>query len=125
MAVVSRPTPDLRLLGSVLRTYRQANGCTQARLSFASGMTTALISDAENGKRNLSFESLEKWLAALDVTWETFGADLTIAARNELYWVPKTPSLGTFGIGGVTCGRDGSSVGSSRWKRSSWCGSVG
>ena len=83
MAVVSRTAPNLRLLGSVLRAYRQAKGLTQERLSFASGMTTALISDTENGKRNLSFESLERWLGAVDVTWETFGADLTGAARRR------------------------------------------
>lgn len=83
MALVSRPAPNLRLLGSVLRAYRQAKGMTQERLSFASGMTTALISDTENGKRNLSFESLERWLAAVDVTWEAFGADLTAAAKRK------------------------------------------
>jgi transcriptional regulator with XRE-family HTH domain len=83
MAVVPRPAPNLRILGSVLRAYRKAKGLTQERLSFASGMTTALISDTENGKRNLSFGSLEKWLAAVDVTWEAFGADLTTHARRR------------------------------------------
>jgi transcriptional regulator with XRE-family HTH domain len=78
---VSRPAPNLRVLGSVLRAFRNGKGYTQERLSFKSGLTTALISDAENGKRNLSFTSIERWLVALDVSWETFGAEVNGAAR--------------------------------------------
>jgi transcriptional regulator with XRE-family HTH domain len=80
---VSRSALDLRILGSVLRVLRQTKGYTQERLSFKSGLTTALISDSENGKRNLSFESLERWLSALDVAWDAFGAELTIASRRR------------------------------------------
>ncbi len=81
MAGVSRPAPNLRVLGATLRTYRLAKGLTQERLSFASGMTTALISDTENGKRNLSFESLERWLAAVDVT-RTLSASISRPQRQ-------------------------------------------
>jgi transcriptional regulator with XRE-family HTH domain len=78
---VSRPTPDLRTLGRVLRTLRKAKSLTQEQLSFKTGLTTALISDSENGKRNLSFESIERVLAALGATWEEFGLALNQAAK--------------------------------------------
>jgi transcriptional regulator with XRE-family HTH domain len=67
----------------VLRSFRNGKGYTQERLSFKSGLTTALISDTENGKRNLSFTSVERWLAALDVSWDTFGAEVANAARKR------------------------------------------
>jgi len=83
MALMSRHAPDLRILGSVLRSYRRTSEFTQEQLSFKTGMTTALISDAENGKRNLSFESLERILAALNVSWEDFGTALHRAAKSK------------------------------------------
>ena len=81
MAVVSRHAPDLRALGQVLRSLRREAGMTQEQLSFRTGMTTALISDAENGKRNLSFESVERILSALGVAWASFGDRLDAAAK--------------------------------------------
>jgi transcriptional regulator with XRE-family HTH domain len=81
MARVPRPVPALSTLGAVLRAFRRASRFTQEQLSFKTGMTTALISDAENGKRNLSFESIERLLAALGVSWEDFGAALHRAAK--------------------------------------------
>lgn len=50
---------------------------TQERLALRAKLTPALISDSERGLRNLSFQSLERWLAALDVDWARFGAALT------------------------------------------------
>ena len=82
MAAVPRPASDLKTLGSVLRAFRRESGLTQEQLSFRSGMTTALISDTENGKRNLSFASIARMLSALDVTWEQFGAALHRASRR-------------------------------------------
>ena len=54
---------------------------TQEQLSLLSGITTALISDAENGKRNLSFASIERLLAAMDVSWSELGSALDQRAR--------------------------------------------
>ncbi len=79
MAAVNRPAPNLLALGSVLRAFRAQKGYTQEQVSFRSGLTTALISDTENGKRNLSFGSIERLLIALDVTWEEFG--IAVARR--------------------------------------------
>lgn len=78
-----RSAPTLVDLGHVLRDFRRARGVTQEQLSFQSGMTTALISDAENGKRNLSFESLSKFLSALDVGWDDFGSALAKRHRRR------------------------------------------
>jgi transcriptional regulator with XRE-family HTH domain len=77
MARVSPSAPTLLALGRVLKALRQAKGLTQEQLSFRSGLTTALISDSENGKRNLSFQSIGRLLAALDVSWEDFGRSLS------------------------------------------------
>ena len=81
MPDVPRHAPDLHALGSVLRAFRRVADLTQEQLSFRTGMTTALISDTENGKRNLSFESLERLLAGLGVSWIEFGAAVERAAK--------------------------------------------
>lgn len=83
MPPVTRPAPSLLALGSVLRACRIQKGYTQEQLSFRSGLTTALISDSENGKRNLSFQSIERLLAALDVDWSEFGMAVSKAARTR------------------------------------------
>jgi transcriptional regulator with XRE-family HTH domain len=82
MAAVSRPT-SLATLGTVLRDLRKSKGLTQEKVSLKCGMTTALISDSENGKRNLSFESLDRLLIALGVSWEEFGQALSRRSRSR------------------------------------------
>lgn len=76
MGGVQRSRPDREVLGGVLRSFRKTKGWTQERLSLKTGLTTAMISDTENGKHNLSFESIERWLSALGVTWTAFGSAL-------------------------------------------------
>ena len=83
MAPVYRPRPDRKSLGSVLRAFRQEKGFTQERLSLRSKLTTATISDSENGKHNLSFESIERWLDTLGITWSEFGAALDRASPKK------------------------------------------
>jgi transcriptional regulator with XRE-family HTH domain len=83
MPPVPRSAPSLADLGHVLRDLRRDKGYTQEQLSFRSGMTTALISDTENGKRNLSFESLNRLLTALEVSWDDFGASLSRRSRRR------------------------------------------
>lgn len=83
MAAVPRPAHNLAVLGAVLREYRREKGYTQEQLSFRCKLTTALISDTENGKRNLSFKSIERMLLALDVSWEDFGSAVTRTARRH------------------------------------------
>jgi transcriptional regulator with XRE-family HTH domain len=83
MPPVPRHSANLAALGSVLRDLRKERGLTQEQLSFKTGMTTALISDSENGKRNLSFESIGRLLKAFGVTWEDFGTAIHGVVRRR------------------------------------------
>jgi transcriptional regulator with XRE-family HTH domain len=56
---------------------------TQERLALRAKLTPALISDSERGLRNLSFQSLERWLSALEVDWARFGAALAREAAQS------------------------------------------
>ena len=81
---MSRAQPDLLVLGRVLRQLRERRGWTQDQLSIeAAPLTQSIVSDSERGQRNLSFETLERWLAALGVTWEAFGQALDREARQR------------------------------------------
>ncbi|MEK5489829.1 helix-turn-helix transcriptional regulator [Paenibacillus sp. FSL R7-0297] len=57
----------LRMLGENIRQIRKANNMTQEALSEKSGLTYSYISDVERGTRNLSIETLEKIINALDI----------------------------------------------------------
>ena len=83
MAAVPRPASSLTALGRVIREFRRQKGYTQEQLSFRTGMTTALISDTENGKRNVSFDSLNRMLTALDVGWDEFGMAISKQIRRR------------------------------------------
>jgi transcriptional regulator with XRE-family HTH domain len=73
---VQRKRPNRKSLGTALRQLRLAEGWTQEKLSMKSGLRTATISETENGRHNLSFENIEKWLAALGTSWTEFGERL-------------------------------------------------
>ena len=78
-----RPAPDLATLGMVLRALREDRGWTQEKLYLKTRIATPLISAVENGRRNPSFDTIERWLAGLGVTWEDFGSALHRAARGR------------------------------------------
>lgn len=46
------------------------------------GLHRTYIGMVERGERNASFESIERMLHALRVTWTQFGADLDQTARE-------------------------------------------
>jgi transcriptional regulator with XRE-family HTH domain len=83
MGAVPRHSPNLLTVGQILRSFRVEKGWTQERLSLKSGLTTGFISDGELGKRNLSFISMERWLAALGVGWDEFGQALDRVAAPK------------------------------------------
>lgn len=58
----------------MLRASREAQAISQEQLGFQAGLHRTYISSAERGQRNLSLESLSRWLAALGMSWEGFGA---------------------------------------------------
>ncbi|MGO4541079.1 helix-turn-helix domain-containing protein [Paenibacillus sp. 2TAB19] len=57
----------LRLIGERIRTLRKEKGYTQEFLSEKSGIHVTYISDIERGERNISMETLEKVINALEV----------------------------------------------------------
>lgn len=71
--------------GRVLRAKREAGALSQEQVGFRAGLHRTYISSAERGARNLSLEALERWLIALDMSWEGFGAamDGERAARRR------------------------------------------
>jgi len=57
----------LRLVGERVRTLRKAKGLTQEALAEKAGIHYSYISGIENAGRNISLETLEKIILALDV----------------------------------------------------------
>ena len=73
---MTRRRIDRRTVGCVLRQFRQEEGLTQHALGVLAGLHRTYVGSAERGERNISFEALECWLAALEKTWEEFGRAL-------------------------------------------------
>lgn len=57
----------LKLVGERIRTLRKEKGYTQESLAEKSGIYITYISDIERGERNISMETLEKVITALDI----------------------------------------------------------
>ncbi|WP_159887559.1 helix-turn-helix domain-containing protein [Paenibacillus puerhi] len=57
----------MRLVGEQLRLVRKARGLTQEELAEKCGLSFSYISDIERGSRNVTLESLDKLMVALDV----------------------------------------------------------
>lgn len=69
-----RIAPDRDILGQVLRAFRQRAGLSQEQLGYRAHIHRNYVGSAERGERNISFDAIERWLAALDVSWGEFGA---------------------------------------------------
>lgn len=65
--VIKMSSDFLKLVGERIRTLRKEKGYTQESLSEKSGIHVTYISDIERGERNISMETLEKVITALDV----------------------------------------------------------
>lgn len=78
-----RRNASRRALGATLRSYREARGLSQEQLGFRADLHRNYIGSAERGERNIAFEALGLWLAALNVSWAIFGAKLD-RALNEI-----------------------------------------
>ena len=64
-----------RLVGEQIRAIRKSRGLTQTQLAERTGnesMSKSRISDIENGKINISLDTLESLMNALDVTPSEF-----------------------------------------------------
>lgn len=59
-------------IGNRIRELRKEKGISQEKLAFSAELDRTYVAGVESGKRNPSIKSLEKILAALDVTFEEF-----------------------------------------------------
>lgn len=66
--VIKMSSDFLKLVGERIRTIRKEKGYTQESLSEKSGIHVTYISDIERGERNISMETLEKVITALDIS---------------------------------------------------------
>lgn len=57
----------IKLIGEQIRNIRKEKGMTQEALANECGFQYSYISDIERGERNISIETLEKIIGALDV----------------------------------------------------------
>lgn len=73
---------DRRGLGRVLRAFREALGLSQEQLGFRARLHRNYVGSAERGERNISFDAMERWLSALDLTWSQFGRALDREAEG-------------------------------------------
>lgn len=73
---MTRHAPDRRVLGLVLRTFREVAGLSQEALGYRADLHRNYVGSAERGERNVSFDAMERWLVALELTWGEFGQAL-------------------------------------------------
>jgi transcriptional regulator with XRE-family HTH domain len=58
----------LKFVGERIRTLRKEKGYTQEALAEKSGIYITYVSDIERGERNISLDTLEKMIIALEVS---------------------------------------------------------
>ena len=75
--------PDRRILGTVIRSFREERGWSQEDLGEYAEIHRTYIGGVERGERNPSFESLSRMLQALEVSWAEFGAALDASRRRK------------------------------------------
>ena len=59
-------------IGDRIKKLREKKKLTQLQLGQKSNLNRTFINHVENGRRNLSIESLEKILKGLDITFSKF-----------------------------------------------------
>ena len=79
---MTRYPPDRQTLGTVLRAFRETAGLSQEGLGFRARLHRNYVGSAERGERNISFDAIERWLAALGLTWTELGMAMDQAARR-------------------------------------------
>lgn len=77
-----RPTPPSpKLLGSVLRTFREQRELSQEDLGYEADLHRNYVGGVERGEWNPTFDVLGRWLIALRISWAEFGAAIDHATR--------------------------------------------
>lgn len=68
----------LKLVGEQIRFIRKTKGLTQQSLAEKAGLQLSYVSDVERGGRNISLETLDKIISALEIApIEIFSFDNT------------------------------------------------
>ena len=84
----------VRFVGEKIKTLRKAKGLTQTELGAKADLLQPFIAGVESGDRNISLETLEKLLAALEVSPGEFlnleGLDITITDKKALLEIHKS-----------------------------------
>jgi transcriptional regulator with XRE-family HTH domain len=80
---VSRPRPTLETLASVIRAFRTARALSQERLADLAAVDRTYLGGIERGKRRPTFMVIERVLAALDVGWAEFGAEIDRLSKRR------------------------------------------
>lgn len=58
--------------GRLIRHYRTKAGISQEELAFRAGLDRTYIASVENGKRNVSIQTIHKFLTAFKLTYTDF-----------------------------------------------------
>lgn len=61
--------------GKRIKFYRTQKGLSQEELAFKAGLDRTYIASVENGKRNVSIQTIGKFLNALEITFADFFKD--------------------------------------------------
>ena len=70
-------------VAATLRAFREAAGFSQEQLGERAGLHRTYVGGYERAERRLTIEAVEQVLAALGVTWTTFGAAMDAAVRRR------------------------------------------
>ncbi len=79
--MVIRHRSNRRALGATLRYFRESAGLSQEELGYAARLHRTYVGAVERGERNPSFESIDRILYALRISWEKFGSTLDEYSR--------------------------------------------
>lgn len=58
--------------GKLIRHYRTKSGISQEELAFRAGLDRTYIASVENGRRNVSIQTIHKFLTAFKLTYTEF-----------------------------------------------------
>ena len=61
--------------GKRIKHYRTQKGYSQEELAFKAGLDRTYIASVESGKRNVSIQTIKKFLDALELTFSEFFSD--------------------------------------------------
>lgn len=60
------------IIGERIREFRKKRKLSQEKLALKADLDRTYIASVENGKRNISINSLEKIIMALEISFEEF-----------------------------------------------------